>query len=375
MTEYAEERFENAGKHLPDGTVIYPVTIHPTDWVEHLDSGFGSIDCMQSSQTYMADYVKVFLSRERTVSVLLRYGGLLGSKDLYANIDRLRQELGDMYPWLGIFQEPDQVPEVTWERLRDEVIPHTAVKYQVDRQELYDNIVQHQERYKRYEEALWDWIRNSTDNSSFLKEMKAELKALQKRLSQLRTQIRLSMLQDGYEPGLGYGLLPHTVDDVYEPIVVTGTIEELYRKSALCCEDTSYVTGLNALFAGNVPYGIEKKNVYGHLGIEIGFLARRLEIERAWFLPNALGKSESTLPVTYPGGLVIVKDITIRFTFDQVSAPAIPVFLKYVHQNSGFLCFHERYQNHRGLCSIGGNVLTCRFGRPRLAGYYTTNLL
>jgi hypothetical protein len=136
-----------------------------------------------------------------------------------------------------------------------------------------------------------------------------------------------------------------------------------------------YVTGLQALFAGNVPCEIEKKNVYGHLGIEIGFLARRLEIEREWFLPQVLANPQNTLLTSYPTALVIVKDITIRFMFDHVSAPVIPGFLKYMRQNSGFLCFQERYQSRRGVCSIGGNVLTCRFGRPRLVGYYITNLL
>ncbi len=373
MTEYAMERFEHVMRPMPDGVRVYPVTIHPSDWEDNLESGFSNIDRMQSSQMYMAEYVKVFLSRERLVKVLLRYGRLVESKKVYEKIDKLQHEIGSMHPWFGIFKEPDKVPEVTWKRLQNGVLPHAAGKKQATKQVIYDNITEKQEVYGRYEESLWEWTKD-TSKSRFLQEIKAEMKVLQRRLSELRTQIQLSMMKDEHESELEYNLLPHIVDNAYETIVLTGTVEELYEESELCCEDTLYSTGLNALFAGNVPYGIEEKNINGHLGIEIGFLARRLEIEREWFMPQVLQNIESAWLTAYPSSLIIVQDITIRFIFDQISLPMIPIFMKCVYQNRGFLCFHERYQSRKGLCSVGGNILTCRFDWPQLAGYYMIHL-
>ena len=330
MTEYAEERFEHAMKIMPDGSRFYPVKLHPADWKDNLGSGFSNIDRMQSSQMYMEDYVKVFQRRERAVNVLLRYGRFMATEEIY-------------------------------EKIREQ-------------QQIYEEMIQRREVYAGYEESIWECIQNTQDNSEFLREIKAEIKVMQKELSGLRTQIQLSMMKDDHEPDLKYNLLPHTQDDAYEAVIVSGSLEELYEKTSLRCEDITYVTGLNALFAGEVPFGIEEKSIRGHLGIEIGFFARRLEIEREWFLPQALQRFRDSLSVSYPNGLVIAKDITLRFIFDEISRPMIPVFVKCIHQYRGFLCFHEHYQSHKGLFSVSGNTLTCQYDWSQLAGYYMTQI-
>lgn len=374
MTEYAEERFEHAMKIMPDGSRFYPVKLHPANWKDHLESGFSNIDRMQSSQMYMEDYVKVFQRRERAINVLLRYGRFMATEEIYEKIRELQQKLGNMCPWLGMFKEPAKVPDVTWERLQKEVLLQVTGNLHMEKQQIYEEMIQKREVYAGYEESIWECIQNTQDNSEFLREIKAEIKVMQKELSGLRTQIQLSMMKDDHEPDLKYNLLPHTQDDAYEAVIVTGSLEELYEKTSLRCEDITYVTGLNALFAGEVPFGIEERSIRGHLGIEIGFLARRLEIEREWFLPQALQRFRDSLSVSYPNGLVIAKDITLRFIFDEISKPMIPVFVKCIHQYRGFLCFHEQYQNHKGLFSVSGNTLTCQYDWPQLAGYYMTQI-
>lgn len=371
LLEDAKQSMEQAKKFLTDGSVIYPVRLHPKNWKDNLKSGFSNIDLLGSSEMYMADYIKMMEKRERLIRSVFRYSAETVDSETVNGIKDILNVLPESHYYLGIFRKIDKVSENTWEKL------FCLLKCGTDEEklEIRENIIQFETELCRFESLSHEYFESVQEKKEYLKEFKNEIMKLQGDIRKQRINIELSMYKDINEGDSLSGILPHNIDETYEEIIVSGTYGELLEATTLSFEDKNIMMSLNCLFSGYVPREMDEQLLNGHLQIIIGGLAKRVDIEREWFRKEVIqsDKFKSIAEVdfnTYPSAFVIMKDITIKFIFDAVSIILVKKFIRHIRQNKSFLCFGEIYQDRTANYDLSGYTLMCKYDWPVLLGYY-----
>ena len=87
-------------------------------------------------------------------------------------------------------------------------------------------------------------------------------------------------------------------------------------------------------------------------------------------LPLTDLKQEACLFPVYSTSFVLIKDLTLQFTFNSESHRMKDIFKRYVRQGYQFLCFCEYAQDIQPVMDDDGNTLTLRYAYPQLAGYF-----
>ena len=151
--------------------------------------------------------------------------------------------------------------------------------------------------------------------------------------------------------------------------------------------------GLNALFGSNIPYGLDEEAMKKGMQINLGFLARKIKINRPWFHPEIFRLSnhyysisetmiaqgiteledlmkENYLFPVYSTSFVLIKDLTLQFTLDADCRRLKELLKRYVRQGNQFLCFREYAQDIQPVMDDDGSTLTLRYAYPQLLGYF-----
>lgn len=377
LLNVTNEKFHLASRRMPDGTGFHLTEIYPFDWKKYLTSGFSRIDLVDSPLSLMQEYLKAYRKRERLVDVLLRYGKYVRQEECYIKLQNAKNELTEKYSCMGIFHDLDKVTEEIWELFLHYIVPQLPEQLPNNKKKLKSYMETADSIHRLYEKEIWNCLYNANSSESFLPHYIHEVKDAQKKLETIRDHIQLAIMKTAHETKWGYRLLPNDMDKTFTSVILQCKLDDFFQDSLLSWENPLHQTGAELLFATRTPLGIDIEILREHLELEMGFMLRRLEIKREWFVPELFQIIPELRPQnlwTYPISVVLIKDITLRFRFDETSAPYINKFYKQAMQNHGFLCFYELFCSRNSICTIDGMVLTCKMNWPIIAGYYVKEI-
>lgn len=377
MLDFVKETFSGAKGRLPSGFWFHATELYPMDWKQDLDSGFSELDLVDSVVSQMKNYVKAYQKRERVVDVLLQYGKHVKRQNSYDDLLNKKNLLAETYYCMGMFSDLDNVPEKIWNIFIEHVLPLCSEELLNSAENLKADLKSKEDAYQDYEKAIWNCIHENEISSSFLKKYKQEVKDAQRKLEQIREQIKLAIMKNVHETQWGYRLLPSGIDDTFESVTLKLDADEFLEDSQLVWMESKRCTGTELLFAGRAPLGIDMKKLLGHMQMELGFLVRRLEIKREWFHPeffHMIPELKFQTDWCFPVSILLIKDITMRFCFDEITEPYMDIFMKHALRNNGFLCFRETFCSHKSICTMDETNVTCRMNWPMVAGYYIRDI-
>lgn len=353
--EEARESVENAKRFEPDGGYIYPVTMHPDDWFESLDSNMGFIDLLQTSDVYSMEYSSLQSKRR----ALLRKISLFEKNNKGGDLEKLIAELNGLENDMvsaenalnACFAENasivlNGVIDLTGDETSDLLSLETLFnQLNIKKLVVPDKLKEFKDAYVNTAKTTSSYVDLSakiaeksreliaSKSSNFtheLKESYLQLDAINEEIESVKDKLRMALIKES-DPNPKVDLFP----DAYEK-----RFQEVLIKTNMSQVDTSS----------------------SNIDIEIGFLATKVSIVRNWFNPTAF---------------VIAKDVTIRFSSAEESDSAIyAAITERASKNGGFLCFSGRSSSSctsESDCSVitsDSNGVTIMIPGPQIIGYY-----
>lgn len=384
---------ERAKQRQPDGKIVLPVVLHPENWRQKLTSDFDQFQLLRSFYAYAIDYAQAFEKMYKTLEQM--YFFLDESANQPWNtarnqlIESLRQ--ADDQAWFNEIQRltfSSVAADCPFkERLAGCLINHWQLKKSKPMRAAALSMIQLNEAYEQMITACETMNLSMAEPERLKQQFASEMQIVNQQM-ELMT---LAAKRDKAENRTA--LLPVNANADYKALEIHSSLAALYETSSLLADTQLSLTGMNALFGANVPYGLDEEILKNNLQINLGFLARKIKINRAWFHPeffrlsshycsiNEASIAKGVLPLTdlkqeaclfpvYSTSFVLIKDLTLQFTFNSESHRMKDIFKRYVRQGYQFLCFCEYAQDIQPVMDDDGNTLTLRYAYPQLAGYF-----
>lgn len=379
---------------LPQQSYIYPTILQPENWRTMLSTSFTQMDMVPSIAEGIHQLLKTTALREHQIKQLLFY------KEDTMEIQHYQKERQeyltkavkniprgcDAYDQQVLFQLGMSIlsPKNLCARF------YRALNQWLHKKQktvsLHHFFITMEEQRLACEKAYQEMCRMPYTDlllQDILKTLQDLNQQHQKQCFLLEAANRKSLLQQTDENRL----LPQSIPDGYEKVIIKGTIADLISTSLYC--EKGIGLGLHVLFGNAIPTGIDEEKCK-KVTMELGCLVTQVQIHRPWFKEEVFdfsstyirlrdhcvahgGKSlknrKNDILPSYPSRMILAKDVTIRFHFQQGKS-MLKLFKRHANHGNGFLCFHDGSRNGSFLIDQDGDVLTIRYPKAYLLGYF-----
>lgn len=384
---------ERAKLRLPDGKIILPVALHPKDWSQRLASDFDQFQLLRSFYAYAMDYAQAFEKMVRTLEQMYFFLDETADQPWFTAKKELTEKLQqlDEQAWFNDLQRLTfcsiKADCPFKERLAGCLINIWKMKKSKPMSTAAMAMIQQNEAYERLIQSYVTMNPSQLELEKLKPQFADELQALNRQMELLS----LSAKRDAAENRTA--LLPINTNPDYKTFEIHSSLAALYEEPSLITAAKDSLMGLNALFGSNIPYGLDEEAMKKGMQINLGFLARKIKINRPWFHPEIFRLSnhyysisetmiaqgitelenlmkENYLFPVYSTSFVLIKDLTLQFTLDADCRRLKELLKRYVRQGNQFLCFREYAQDIQPVMDDDGSTLTLRYAYPQLLGYF-----
>lgn len=379
---------------LPQQSYIYPVVLYPNDWRSSLSTSFHHLDLVPSLSESIYQLLKLMEQREYMIKQLLFYKEHMDGLQQFQTIRRtfLAQMIQtmpsacDAHDRQVLFQLSISIENPEHLCSSFYRIIQRFLHQKQSSKNLREFLMHGKKSREQYETSYQELCYASTQNLVIM-DLLRHLHEMNEQFQKLSSLVASANQKSLYKQKKEDELLPKNIPVNYEPVVLKSTIEQLYQSDLYC--EKGVELGLSLLFGNATPFGIDEERMK-KVSMELGCLITQIEIKRPWFnetvfdfsvaydrlseTPISHGgtslkqKKRDLLP-SFPIRMVVVKDLSLRFHFQKAKS-MLAIVKQYANYGNGFLCFHEGRRNDDVSVDQDGDILTIRYPKAYILGYF-----